>query len=55
MVLGFLTKTAEELKDVNAAEVSENPDSNSHLYYTPEFIAEVENFMPLLLDEGYLD
>uniref|UniRef100_A0A1I8NJG8 CHK kinase-like domain-containing protein n=1 Tax=Musca domestica TaxID=7370 RepID=A0A1I8NJG8_MUSDO len=55
LVLGFLTKTAEELKDVNAAEVSENPDSNSHLYYTPEFIAEVENFMPLLLDEGYLD
>ncbi|XP_073825379.1 uncharacterized protein [Musca autumnalis] len=55
LVLGFLAKPAEDLKDVDTAKLPENPDLNAHLYLAPEVVEEVRNFMPLLLNEGYLD
>ncbi|XP_073819399.1 uncharacterized protein [Musca autumnalis] len=55
LVLGFLAKPAEDLKDIDTAKLSENPDQNAYLYMVPEVVEEVRNFMPLLLNEGYLD
>lgn len=55
LVLGFLAKPAEELKEIDTTKLPENPDMNAYLYFSPEVFEEIRNFMPVLLNEGYLD
>lgn len=55
MVLGFVSKTAEELKDIDTTKLPENPDMNAPFYFEPAYIAEVRKLLPILLSEGYLD
>ncbi|XP_073820555.1 uncharacterized protein [Musca autumnalis] len=55
MVVGFIGKSAEELKNIDTTKQFENPDLMTMVYRTPGFIQEVRKFMPILLREGYLD
>ncbi|XP_075145403.1 uncharacterized protein LOC142220261 [Haematobia irritans] len=55
LVIGFFSKSAEELKDVNNIELVENSELGTPYYYTTEIVEEVRKLMPKLLLEGYLD
>ncbi|XP_058978547.1 uncharacterized protein LOC131802377 [Musca domestica] len=55
MVVGFIGKSAEDLKNVDIGKQFENPDMMSMVYRMPGFVEEVRKFMPILLKEGYLD
>ncbi|XP_059219147.1 uncharacterized protein LOC106088263 [Stomoxys calcitrans] len=55
IVIGFFSKTAEELKDIQTAELSENRDLDTPYFYEADFIAEDRKLLPKLLYEGYLD
>ncbi|XP_037822889.1 uncharacterized protein LOC119611395 [Lucilia sericata] len=55
MVVGLLGKSMDELKDTDTKQIFENPNAISMVYHTPAFINEIRQFMPILLNEGYLD
>lgn len=55
MVSGFLGKSKDELKDMDAAEFLESPDAIAQTYRTSSFIEDIRKIMPLLLKEGYFD
>ena len=55
MVIGFLSKTTEQLKDTDATKLFESPDMISMMYREPHFVNEIRNLLPVLLEEGYLD
>lgn len=55
MVIGFLAKPLEDLKDADAGKLLTNPDLISILYRDPKFIDDVRALLPILLREGYLD
>ncbi|XP_013109138.2 uncharacterized protein LOC106088261 [Stomoxys calcitrans] len=55
LIIGFLMKSAEELKDVNVSEMMENSESKDHYYAAPVYIEAVRKLLPQLLNEGYLD
>ncbi|XP_037822890.1 uncharacterized protein LOC119611396 [Lucilia sericata] len=55
MVVGFLAKPMEDLKDTDAAKLFTNPDLITMMYREPKFIEDIRNLLPILLREGYLD
>lgn len=55
MVIGFLSKTTEQLKNTDTAKIFENPDMMSMMYRDPNFVNEIRKLLPILLEEGYLD
>ncbi|XP_061392905.1 uncharacterized protein LOC133328351 [Musca vetustissima] len=55
MVIDFMGKTVEELKDSDFNEMVENPEVAASNYKQPAYVAELKRFLPILLNEGYLD
>ncbi|KAM7361120.1 uncharacterized protein ACRADG_009981 [Cochliomyia hominivorax] len=51
----FLVVPTDELKDVDTAKYVEDPSSSVAAYYNPEFISELRDLLPSLLNDGYLD
>lgn len=55
MVVGFLAKPLEDLKETDAEQFFTNPDLMTMMYREPKFIEDIRNLLPILLREGYLD
>lgn len=55
LVIGFLLKSQEELKDTDTNELLENPDMVAQNYKLPAYINDLRKILPILLSEGYLD
>ncbi|XP_073825367.1 uncharacterized protein [Musca autumnalis] len=55
MVIDFMGKSAEELKDMDFKEKVENPEASSSNYKLPAYVEELKRILPILLNEGYLD
>ncbi|XP_065354377.1 uncharacterized protein LOC135948851 [Calliphora vicina] len=55
MVVGILGRSMDELKETDTNKYFENPEMMAMVYFTPAFVDEVREFMPILLQEGYLD
>ncbi|KAI8129052.1 hypothetical protein FF38_13556 [Lucilia cuprina] len=55
MVVGYLSKPLEDLKDTDSAKLFTNPDLITMMYREPKFIEDIRNLLPILLREGYLD
>uniref|UniRef100_T1PI31 Ecdysteroid kinase n=1 Tax=Musca domestica TaxID=7370 RepID=T1PI31_MUSDO len=55
MVVDFMGKSVEELKDTDINELLENPDVNALNYKLPVYAEELKRFLPQLLNEGYMD
>lgn len=51
----MLTSSADEIKDVDTAKYVEDPNTSVVAYDHPEFVKELHNLLPSLLNDGYFD
>lgn len=55
MVDSMWTKTVEELKDIEVGEVYEDKEKVKDIYRCTEYLEDLRKWLPVLLNEGYMD
>ena len=50
-----LVPSAEDLKDIDTTKLVENAEMTIPAFENPEFIEEMRQLLPILLNDGYLD
>ena len=51
----MFTTSVDDMKEVDVARYVENPDEGVEIYDNVRYIADMHQFLPSLLIEGYLD